>query len=201
MKSLLGETKEGLVFIVSAPAGTGKTTLVQRLAQEFPSIIASISYTTRQPREGEIHGVHYHFITDSEFKAKIACEDFLEYVELYGTYYGTSREWIKEQQRQGKHVILVIDTQGALQLKGQLSAVSIFIRPPSLEILRQRLVLRQTESAEMIERRLEWARIELEAARQYDYQLINDHLETAYQVFKSIFIAESHRTHNLSEIK
>ena len=199
MASLLGKTKEGLIFIVSAPAGTGKTTLAQRLVQEFPSIIASISYTTRQPREGEIQGQHYHFITQSEFDAKIAAADFLEYVTLYGTYYGTSRQWIKEQVQQGRHVLLVIDTQGALKIKEQLPAILIFIRPPSLEMLRQRLVQRQTESSEMIEKRLEWARLELEVAQQYDYQVVNDDLDIAYQVFKSIFIAECHRTSYASD--
>jgi guanylate kinase len=194
MTSLLGEKKEGLIFIVSAPAGTGKTTLVQRLVQEFPTIIASISYTTRPPREGEIQGVHYHFITNPEFEAKIAASDFLEYVQLYGTYYGTSRQWIQEQQKLGKHVVLVIDTQGALQLKGKISAISIFIRPPALEDLRMRLIRRQTEAPEVIEKRVEWAQKELQAVQQYDYQLINDDLESAYQVFRSIFIAECHRT-------
>lgn len=193
MTSLLGEHDEGLIFIVSAPAGTGKTTLIQRLVQEFSSIIASISFTTRQPRDGEVPGIHYHFITESEFEAKIAAEDFLEYVKLYGTYYGTSRQWIKEQQQKGKHVVLVIDTQGALQLKGKIPAVLIFVRPPSEEILRQRLTQRQTESPEMIEKRLDWARKELQAAQRYDYQLINDDLDEAYQVLRSIFIAEGHR--------
>lgn len=201
MTSLLGEINEGLIFIVSAPAGTGKTTLVQRLVEEFPSIIASISFTTRKPREGEVSGVHYHFITESEFEAKIATADFLEYVKLYGTYYGTSQQWIKEQQQKGKHVVLVIDTQGALHLKGRIEAISIFIRPPSVEILRQRLIQRQTESSEMIEKRLEWAQKELEAAQLYDYQLVNDELEIAYQVFKSIFIAECHRTHHTHSAK
>jgi guanylate kinase len=198
MASLLGETNEGLVFIVSAPAGTGKTTLVQRLVHEFPSIIANISYTTRQPRAGEIEGVHYHFISDSEFEAKITANDFLEYVNLYGTYYGTSHQWIQEQQQKGKHVVLVIDTQGALQLKGRIPAILIFIRPPSIEVLRSRLMQRQSETAEMIEKRVAWAQRELEAARQYDYQLINDDLDIAYQILRSIFIAESHRTYTPS---
>ena len=191
---LLGEGGEGLLFVVSAPAGTGKTTFVQRLVNEFSSLVASISYTTRQPREGEAPGVHYHFITVPEFEAKIAAADFLEYVKLYGTYYGTSLQWIREQQKKGKHVILVIDTQGALQLKDHFAIVFIFIRPPSLESLRVRLSQRQTETAEMIEKRLTWAKIELEAAQQYDYQIINDDLDVAYEVFRSIFIAECHRT-------
>lgn len=193
MSSLLGDRKKGLTFVVSAPAGTGKTTLVQRLVQEFPPIIASISYTTRQPREGEMQGVHYHFITEKEFEAKISAQEFLEYVKLYGTYYGTSRQWIQEQQERGKHVVLVIDTQGALQLKGHLPAVFIFICPSSLNSLQERLIQRQTETPEMIEKRLTWAKIELKAARQYDYQIVNDDLEIAYQVLRSIFIAECHR--------
>lgn len=194
MASLLGELEEGLAFIVSAPAGTGKTTLVEKLITEFPSVIASISFTTREPREGEIPGAHYHFITERAFEEKIAAGDFLEYVKLYGTYYGTSWQWVKEQQKKGKHVILVIDTQGALKLKGKFPAVSIFIRPPSLEILRTRLIKRQTESPGMIDQRVEWAQKELDAAQQYDYQIINDDLAIAYQILRSIFIAECHRT-------
>lgn len=193
MTSLLGEGKEGLAFIISAPAGTGKTTLVDMLLKEFPSIVASISYTTRQPREDEIPGIHYHFITESAFEEKIAAGDFLEYVKLYGTYYGTSRQWISEQKKNGKHVILVIDTQGALKLKGEFPATLIFIRPPSLNILRNRLVKRQTETPGMIDQRVEWAETELNAAQQYDYQVINDDLEVAYQILRSIFIAECHR--------
>lgn len=193
MTQLLGDRKEGLAFILSAPAGTGKTTLVQRLLKEFPSIVASISYTTRQPRKDEIQGVHYHFIDESEFKKKIATDEFLEYVKLYGIYYGTSRQWIRDQQKKGKHIVLVIDTQGALQLKGHFQAPLIFIRPPSLEILRSRLIQRRTETPQMIQQRLDWAQKELDAAKEYDYEIINDDLEIAYQVFKSIFIAECHK--------
>lgn len=196
MSSLLGDGKEGLAFIVSAPAGTGKTTLVEKLMNEFSSILASISYTTREPREGEIPGIHYHFITENEFETKIAAGDFLEYVKLYGTYYGTSSRWVKEQQKKGKHVVLVIDTQGALKLKGKFPAALIFIRPPSLDVLRKRLIRRQTETPGMIDQRVEWAQMELDAAQQYDYQIINDDLEIAYQILRCIIIAECHRTKN-----
>lgn len=200
MSEILGERKEGLVFIVSAPAGTGKTTLVQRLVNEFSSIIASISYTTRRPREGEVQGIHYHFISNEEFEAKIAAGEFLEYVQLYGTYYGTSYQWVKEQQQRGKHVVLVIDTQGALQLKhNHFPAIFIFVRPPSLDSLRVRLTQRQTEKDEMIEKRLEWASRELQLSQEYDYQIVNDNLEIAYQVFRSIFIAECHRVRHASD--
>jgi guanylate kinase len=156
-------------------------------------VIASISYTTRQPRGGEISGKDYFFIDESEFEAKIADADFLEYVKLYDTYYGTSRQWVADQQKQGKHVFLVIDTQGALKLKGKVPATFIFVRPPSIDVLRDRLSGRQTEPPEMVERRLEWARIELEAAKNYDYLIVNDDLAKAYQVLKSIVVAECHR--------
>lgn len=192
-KKLLGNLKKGLVFIVSAPAGTGKTTLVQMLLEEFHTVVRSISFTTRLPREGEIEGRDYHFLTESEFKAKIASGDFLEYAQLYGYYYGTSREWVLNQQEKGNHVILNIDTQGALQLKEKLKATFIFIKPPSLRELKNRLTHRKTETAEAIEQRLEWARKEMEAAKEYDYNIINDDLQTAYQILRSILIAEECR--------
>lgn len=191
--AILGDLQEGLAFVISAPAGTGKTTLVQMLVQEFPSVIASVSYTTRAPRLGEKEGIDYHFITPAVFQEKIASEDFLEHVELYGHQYGTSRAWINNQQKKGKHVVLVIDTQGALQLMRKFPAIFIFIRPPSIEELSKRLIDRQTESHEMIERRVFWAQHELETAHLYDYQLVNDDLTIAYQTLKSIVIAETHR--------
>lgn len=194
MLPLISSHKKGLCFIVSAPAGTGKTTLVDMLVNEFPSlVIANISYTTRLPRAGEIDGKHYHFIEESAFKKKIEEADFLEYAQLYGFYYGSSRQWVLEQQAQGKHVILVIDTQGAIQLKGKFDATFIFISPPSLEVLKERLSNRKTETPELLEKRLKWALQEMQAIPYYDYQIINDHLSTAYQVLKSIVIAESHR--------
>src|SRR5262249_15009085 len=121
---------------------------------------------------------------------------FLEYVTLYGTYYGSSRAWVNRQQELGKHVFLVIDTQGALQLKGKLEAIFIFIHPPSLEALKERLMRRNSESEEMLKRRLEWAERELQCAGEYGYQIINDDLRDAYQVLRSILIAACHRTKN-----
>lgn len=122
--------RKGIVFVVSAPAGTGKTTLVNRLLEEFPHLIESTSFTTRPPRPGEVDGQHYHFITQEQFDRRIAQNDFLEHVSLYGYSYGTSRSQVEALQRAGKHVILVIDTQGALELKGTISAVYIFVVPP-----------------------------------------------------------------------
>lgn len=192
MSSLLGEHKQGLLFIVSAPAGTGKTTLMKKLVEEFPSIVMSLSFTTRTPRPDEIQGKDYCFISRSEFEKKITDSDFLEYVKLYDDYYGTSRQWVTDQLKSGKHVVLVIDTQGAKSLRSKVSA-TIFIVPPSLEELKKRLTLRATEKPEVLEKRIKKAASEIAEAIHYDYQIINDDLNTAYEVLKSIFIAECHR--------
>lgn len=190
---LLGNNKQGKLFVVSAPAGTGKTTLVNELVQEFPCIKTSISYTTRNKRPNEISGVDYHFISRDEFQKKIDDGDFLEYIELYGEYYGTSKTQVEELQINGYHVVLVIDVQGGLKLKKQIEVTLIFVMPPSLEELGSRLNKRKTEKTEEIEKRLKWAGHEIEEAKNYDYQIVNDNLKTAYQVLKSIFIAEEHR--------
>ena len=189
---LLGNLKKGLLFVISAPAGTGKTTLASMMMDEFPCVIQSISMTTRKPRDGEIPGVHYHFITKQEFEARIAKHEFLEYAQIYGDYYGTSIKWVEEQRNNGKHVMLVIDTQGAMQVRQQTQAVLIFIMPPSLDELRQRLTMRKTETDAMIACRLNWAKHEVDASKGYDYLIVNEDLEVAYQVLKSIFVAVEH---------
>lgn len=193
MHKLLGNLKQGLVFIVSAPAGTGKTTLVDMLTNEFECVKASVSSTTRKPRTGEVPGAHYHFLSNEEFEKKIEEKEFLEFVKLYGYYYGTSRERVREQQNQGKHVVLTIDTQGALNLRGNFEATYIFIEPPSQDELRKRLTNRQTETAEVVEERLAWAENEMKAAVLYDYVIVNDNLGVAYQALRSIIIAEEHK--------
>lgn len=185
--------RKGLLFVVSAPAGTGKTTLVQMLLREFPKVKASISCTTRSPREGEFNGEHYHFLTKEEFLQRIAAGDFLEYVELFGHYYGTSKKFLEEQQRRGYHVILTIDTQGAMQLQSKMEAVFIFLTPPSMEELQRRLINRKTESEESVAVRFARAEKELQLIDQYDYQIVNDNLDDAYQVLRSVLIAEEHR--------
>lgn len=185
--------RRGLVFVLSAPAGTGKTTLVNYLLGEFSHIIQSVSFTTRPPRTGEIDGKHYHFISQAQFDQRIAQGDFLEYVSLYGYSYGTSRSQVEALQKAGKHVMLVIDTQGALKLKGVVPAVYIFVLPPSMEELKQRLEVRRTETPEAIQKRLSWALQELKMVHQYDYSLINDDRQIAYDVLRSIVIAEEHR--------
>lgn len=191
---LLGNCSKGLLFVISAPAGTGKNTLVDRLKKEFHCVVESVSFTTRSPREGEVNGKHYYFISQNEFQKKVKNGVFLEHAHLFDHDYGTSKEEILKLQKEGKHVVLVIDTQGALFLKKNVGGVFIFIEPPSLEELRRRLTCRKTESDEMLEKRLGWAKEEMKAAKHYDYLIVNEDLETAYQVLRSIFIAEEHRT-------
>lgn len=191
--TVLGGLNRGLVFVISAPAGTGKTTLVRMLREEFHCIVESVSYTTRSPRANETPGRDYYFIAPDEFKQKIAEEEFLEYAQVFGNYYGTSRKFVESQQEKGKHVILVIDTQGAMQLKGKIDAVFIFISPPSLEELKFRLHSRKSETEEAIHHRLSWAEKEIALAKHYDYHIVNDHLKTAYDVLRSILIAEEHK--------
>lgn len=191
---LLGNNKQGLLFVVSAPAGTGKTTIVNLLVDEFPkAVIQSVSYTTRKPRPNEIDGVHYNFVTEEKFREMLLAGDFLENVELFGNHYGTSKQWVEKQLKAGKHVILVIDIQGAFQLMGQIPFTMIFIKPPSLTELKKRLIERDTECEKTIAERLEVAKHELEMSQRYDYEIINDDLQTAYQVLRSILIAKEHK--------
>lgn len=191
--SLLGSSPKGLVFIISAPAGTGKTTLVDMLKSEFSMVKVSISYTTREPRPGEIDGEHYHFVSSARFRELQESGAFLEHVELFGHQYGTSRHWIDAQVDKGCHVVLVIDTQGALALKGKIDAVYTFLSPPSKDELRRRLESRQTETQAVINERLSLAEKEMEAAKHYDYHIVNESLAAAYQILRGIVIAEDHR--------
>lgn len=195
MSRLLGGLKKGLVFVVSAPAGTGKTTLVQMICKEFSCVVVSVSYTTRSPRAGEVTGRDYNFISIPEFEERISQGDFLEYATVFGNYYGTSKRYVEEQQNLGKHVILVIDTQGALQLKGEIEASFIFISPPSIQELRSRLHARRSETPESIENRLSWAEKEIALRSQYDYHIVNDNLKIAYEALRAILIAEEHKNH------
>jgi guanylate kinase len=191
---VLGGLKKGLVFVVSAPAGTGKTTLVRMLSEEFSCVVESVSYTTRQPRAREVEGRDYHFISKEEFQERR--DDFLEYAQVFHDFYGTSKSYVEKEINSGKHVILIIDTQGALQLMGKIEAVFIFISPPNLDELRKRLLSRKSETAEAMEHRLSWAAKEMALVPRYDYHIVNDHLKRAYEILRSILIAEEHRTKN-----
>lgn len=189
---LLGNTKPGRLFVLSAPAGTGKTTLVRMLTKEFPCVAESISFTTRAPRAGEVPGADYHFISVEEFNQRLADGEFLEHAQVFDHLYGTSRKLVERDLNEGKHVVLVIDTQGALQLRGRVPATFIFVSPPSLEELRVRLGRRSADTPASIEQRLSWAAKEMALAPHYDYHIINENLEVAYAVLRSIVIAEEH---------
>jgi len=194
MEKLLGSLSQGIVFVLSAPAGTGKTTLVRMLIDEFHALSESISCTTRPMRPNEIADKDYHFMSQEEFEAKIKKNEFLEHVQVFGHYYGTLKDHVENKLKKGQHVLLVIETQGAMKLKEMgYPAVFIFVRPPSLAELRSRLFKRKTEKIEDIEERLSRAQKEIELASEYDYQIINDDLHRAYEILRSILIAEEHK--------
>jgi len=184
-------SSKGLLFIVSAPAGTGKTTLVEQLVHECPNVVRAITCTTRKPRPHEENGRDYFFLSEEEFKKKE--HGFLEEATVFGYHYGTEKAWVEKTLQEGKHVVLVIDTQGAIQVKNKIESVAIFLSPPSWDELRRRLKARGTESAESLEKRLTRAHEELEMISHYDYHIVNDQLLEAYSVLKSIVIAEQHR--------
>jgi guanylate kinase len=192
-KKVLGNLPQGLAFVISAPAGTGKTTLAHMLRKEFPCVVESISFTTRSPRPNEVNGKDYFFISKEEFEAKIKAEEFLEYAKVFDHYYGTSSSFVEGERKKGHHVVLVIDTQGAMLIKKKLDAIFIFISPPSKEELERRLRLRRTETEEVIAKRLSWAEKEMEMANRYDYHIVNVELKIAYDVLRSVVIAEEHR--------
>ncbi len=176
------------IFVVSAPSGAGKTTLNRRLLEENSQIEMSVSYTARPPRVGEINGVHYNFISKEEFQTHIDSGAMLEYANVFDVFYGTSKAEITRIQNLKKSVLLEIDVQGWEQAKQTLSGTSIFILPPSAESLRQRLEMRGTESAEIRYKRLMTAKSEIKKGYLYDYFIINEDLDTAYQELYDIVI-------------
>ena len=180
------------LFVISAPSGTGKTSIIKKAQLACPSLLLSVSYATRSPREGEVDGVDYSFISKEKFEKKIAQNDFIEWAEVYGNYYGTCREFIKKHQSEGRIVILDIDVQGAMQLQEQkLDAEYIFIAPPSIENLKARLEGRGTENPETLQRRLSNAQHELSFKDQYNHIIVNDDLEVAYQEFLETVLSGS----------
>lgn len=177
----------GILYIVSAPSGAGKTTLVRALLQEDASIRLSVSFTTRAAREGEIDGVSYNFVSRERFDAMRDAGEFLEWAEVHGNCYATSRPWIKSQLAEGQDVLLEIDWQGAEQVRKLFpQAVSIFILPPSFAVLEQRLRGRGTDSAEVIARRLAAARDEMRRVNDFDYAIINNDLQAAMADLRSV---------------
>lgn len=188
------------VFIISAPSGSGKSTLVHRLLASDPALLFSISYTTRSPRPTETNGVDYNFISRKDFEVRLARGEFLEYAKVFGNYYGTNRETFEAAVHHGKDLVLDIDVQGARQLKVAIpEAISIFVLPPSRDILEQRLRSRSQDSEEVIERRLRGAAEEVRNYSQYDYVLINRDLEEASARLASIVEAERLRKARMEE--
>jgi len=172
--------EQGTLYVISAPSGAGKTSLVSGMLQEDARLGVSISHTTRPMREGEQNGVNYHFVSRSEFEAMVARGDFLEHADVFGNYYGTSQVWVRETLGKGQDVILEIDWQGAEQVRRLIpECVGIFIVPPSAEILRERLVGRGTDAPEVIERRLREAEEECSHAVEFDYLVVNDEFDQA----------------------
>ena len=180
----------GQLFIVSAPSGTGKTTLVERLVEQMPGLRMSRSYTSRPARPGETDGVDYNFVSRERFEAMIAAGDFLEYADVFGNLYGTCAADTERQLAEGRDVVLVIDVQGARQVRKRgLPATTIFVMPPSLDVLERRLRGRSKDSENAIQRRLEVARVEVAAFTEYDFLVVNDELTAAVDRLRGIVVA------------
>ncbi len=180
----------GHLYIVAAPSGAGKTTLVQLLLENDPEIRVSVSTTTRAPRAGEVEGRAYHFVDTTTFLEQVSQGEFLEWAEVHGHYYGTSKRWIESEVSAGRDVLLEIDWQGAQQVRKAFpEAIGIFILPPSLTALKERLAGRGTDSAETIARRLAAARDEMRHVDEFDYAIINDALPQALSQLLAIVAA------------
>ena len=170
----------GTLFIVSAPSGAGKSSLVKALLERDTSIRLSISYTTRQPRPGEVDGMHYHFVSREAFQERLGNGEFLESAEVYGNFYGTSQHWIEQEMSAGRDILLEIDWQGAAQVRKLMpKALSIFILPPSLDELQRRLDGRGTDNVEIIAKRMAAAREDISHALEFDYLVVNDRFDDA----------------------
>jgi guanylate kinase len=191
----------GLLFIVSAPSGTGKTTLVERLVQVLPTLRMSRSYTSRAARAGERAGVDYNFITPDEFKRRIEACEFLEWADVFGNYYGTGAHDVEQLLADGQDVVLVIDVQGARQVKARgVDHTAIFVLPPSFQILEQRLRGRSKDTETQMQRRLATARAEAASFVDYDYVVVNDELEPTVTRLREIIEAERSRTHRMKPV-
>ncbi|RKY42167.1 MAG: guanylate kinase [Candidatus Makaraimicrobium thalassicum] len=185
---------EPLIIVLSAPSGSGKTTLITRLLENVPRIKRSISYTTRQPREGETDKQDYIFVSREEFRERIENGKFLEWEENFGNYYGTSREQIQEALEEGTDIILSIDVKGARTVKKDFpGSISVFIMPPSVEELATRLKKRNTDQKKQVSLRLKESRAEIASADEYDYLIVNENLEKAAEELRTIVETERDR--------
>jgi guanylate kinase len=187
-------TARGHVFVIAAPSGTGKTTLCRRIIEEDEGLKISVSHTTRTPRDGEANGVHYHFVSEKEFRALVVSDGFLEHAEYGGNAYGTSWNAIEAPLEAGHDVVLEIEVQGAAQVRDRRpEACLIFLLPPSLEILEQRLRGRGTDAEAVIQRRMALVDRELAAATLFDYAVVNDDLELAARQVLDVIVAVRER--------
>ena len=195
----MNERLTGMLLVISGPSGVGKGTIVKRLMDRDPSIVFSVSATTRTPREGEVNHKDYHFVTEEEYDHLLDEDAFLEHAEVHAHRYGTLKSEVEERIARGQNVLLDIDTQGALQVMEKApDAVSVFILPPSFQELERRLRGRQTETEADIQRRLGNARHEVKLLPRYTYALVNDDLDLACQTLESIVRAEKQKTTRLS---
>jgi len=193
--------RKGNIFIISAPSGTGKSTICKELIKTIPDLVLSVSYTTRGMRRGEVDGIDYFFISDEEFEKKIKSNFFIEWAEVYGKKYGTSGEFLKKMLTEGKDILLEIDVKGAKNIKKLFDeSIAIFVLPPSIEELERRMKLRNENSSEDMEIRLKRARDEIMESRFYDYIVINDDLKSAVEKIKSIIIAERHKQSKMQRL-
>ena len=189
------EERKSMLIVISGPSGVGKGTIYKRLLENDQSLTFSVSVTTREPREGERDGVDYYFISDEEYSRLLSEDAFLEHAAVHGHSYGTLKSQIEEKMARGQNVVLDIDAQGARNVMAAWpDCVSIFLLPPSYEELRRRLYGRNTDDPEVIERRLRNARGEIEQANLYQYNVVNDDVERAYQRVAAIIAAEKLRT-------
>jgi guanylate kinase len=197
-------SRRGILFVVSAPSGAGKTTLVERI-RRTPDLFYSVSCTTRTPRAGEMDGQDYRFLSDADFRERVAKGDFVEHAQVHGDHYGTLREPIVTNLGSGKDVLIDIDTQGAAVIRNcsdpliQDALADVFIMPPDLEELRKRLLKRGTETAQQIDSRLATAAREMEHWRDYRYTIISGSVEEDLQRFRQIMAAESYLSRRLIE--
>ena len=189
-----------MIFVISAPSGAGKTTLINRLLESDSSIMFSISTTTRHMRKGETEGVHYHFVSENDFLKMIKNDEFVEWAEVYGNYYGTTKKEVDRIRKSGKIPLFDVDIQGSRNFRKQIKdGVFIFIIPPSLDVLKKRLVGRKTENGEQLDLRLKNAYKEIEEYVNFDYVIINCDLESALKRLQSIVSAEKCRITNIKK--